>query len=95
MNRFGLFIPGVSRSGDATGFNPQNAAETLTVTWKGEAEAARFRTEAAEAASLPQRWALAEHVWRHAVALERAIDQWRGDVFYALGGAGRPDPFLR
>ncbi len=43
MNRFGLFLPGVSRSGDATGFNPQNSAEKLTMTWKGEAEAARFR----------------------------------------------------
>jgi hypothetical protein len=42
MNRFGIFLPGVSRSADATGFNPQNAAPSLTVTWKAEARGTNY-----------------------------------------------------
>ncbi|MBI4664035.1 MAG: carboxypeptidase regulatory-like domain-containing protein [Verrucomicrobia bacterium] len=42
MNRFGLFLPGVSKSGDATGFNPENARERLTATWKSEARGSDF-----------------------------------------------------
>ncbi len=35
MNRFGLFLPGVTMSGDSTGFDPQNARDRLTMTWSG------------------------------------------------------------
>lgn len=42
MNRFGIFLPGVSRSNDSGGFNPQNAEERLTVTWKAEARGSNY-----------------------------------------------------
>ncbi|HVR35541.1 MAG TPA: carboxypeptidase-like regulatory domain-containing protein, partial [Methylomirabilota bacterium] len=45
MNRFGLFLPGVTRSGDSnipilgggSGFNPEAGRKKLTVTWEAEA----------------------------------------------------------
>ncbi|HVY71072.1 MAG TPA: carboxypeptidase-like regulatory domain-containing protein, partial [Verrucomicrobiae bacterium] len=37
MNRFGLFLPGVLKSGDAHGFNTETARTNLTLTWKATA----------------------------------------------------------
>ncbi len=45
MNRFGMFLPGVTKSGDGNipiiggtrGFNPENGRRKLTVTWKVQA----------------------------------------------------------
>ncbi len=42
MNRFGMFLPGVSKSGDAGGFNPENARERLTATWASVARGVDF-----------------------------------------------------
>jgi hypothetical protein len=50
MNRFGLFLPGVTKSGDSNipilggtnGFNPENGRAKLTATWKVNATAQDF-----------------------------------------------------
>ena len=42
MNRFGLFLPGVSKSGDLHGFNPEAARDVLTDSWKAGARGADF-----------------------------------------------------
>lgn len=42
MNRFGAFLPGVSKAGDAFGFDPNAARGKLTVTWKANAVAMPF-----------------------------------------------------
>ncbi|NOY82637.1 MAG: carboxypeptidase regulatory-like domain-containing protein, partial [Kiritimatiellaeota bacterium] len=34
LNRFGLFLPGVLKSGDASGYNMDNADSALTATWQ-------------------------------------------------------------
>lgn len=44
MNRFGLFLPGALKSGDASGFNVDNAKERLTATWKASGTAKSFST---------------------------------------------------
>lgn len=42
MNRFGLFVPGVSKAGDATGFDANDARPKLTATWKATTTPTNF-----------------------------------------------------
>ncbi len=42
LNRFGAFLPGVSKAGNATGFDANAARKKLTATWKVQATASTF-----------------------------------------------------
>ena len=46
LDRFGVFLPGVTKSGDSQGFDPDNARGALTMTW----------TVDAAAMNIPLRW---------------------------------------
>lgn len=68
MNRFGLFLPGVLKSGDSEGFDPEGAREQLTMTWKSAARGATFPVElegfvqANEKAGPPEKFEVADRV---------------------------------
>lgn len=45
MNRYGMFLPGVTKSGDSKGFNSEHARRMLTTTWESEAEGEDFQVK--------------------------------------------------